>query len=33
MDKDEDPNSSIMSLMKQMYDDGDDDTKVRKTSP
>ena len=27
MDKDADPSASIMNLMKQMYDDGDDDMK------
>ena len=26
-DKDEDPSSSIMKMMKQMYDDGDDEMK------
>ncbi len=25
--KDEDPNASLMNLMKQMYDDGDDEMK------
>ena len=27
MEKDEDPGSSLMSLMKQMYQDGDDEMK------
>ena len=27
LDKDEDPSSSIMKMMKQMYDDGDDEMK------